>query len=232
MSLSQYTKDKLISIYKIAPSKITILPGGVNTNRFVPGDKTSLRHKLNIPDNRLYLFTARNLVPRMGLENLIRSISILQQQGIEAHLVIAGQGMLKNSLNELITSLNLQDHVVLAGFLPDDLLVKHYQAADFFILPTLELEGFGLATLEAMACATPVLATPIGGSVEILEKFDRKFLFKDTSPEAMAGSIARMSDYKKDPDKYRQLCGKARSFVLDNYSLDKSVVALENFLST
>jgi len=61
--------------------------------------------------------------------------------------------------------------------------------ADLFVLPTLELEGFGLVTIEALASGVPVLGTPVGGTVEILEKLNPNLLFKDTSSESIARLI-------------------------------------------
>jgi len=61
--------------------------------------------------------------------------------------------------------------------------------ADLFVLPTLELEGFGLVTLEALASGVPVLGTPVGGTVEILKNLNPKLLFKDASSESRARLI-------------------------------------------
>src|SRR5207249_11624167 len=61
------------------------------------------------------------------------------------------------------------------GFIPDETLPSYYHAADVFVLPTRELEGFGLVTVEALACGTPVLGTPVGATPEVLSGLeDRK----------------------------------------------------------
>jgi len=156
--LSQFTKDKLKITHRINENKIIVIPSGVNTLDFQPAiDKKAQRPELNMAPSTLILFTARNLVPRMGLENLVQAIPLLQQKGVPVHLFIAGQGMLKEKLQALIKELRLDDAVTLCGFISEQSLHKYYQMADFFILPTIELEGFGLVTIEAMACGTPVL---------------------------------------------------------------------------
>lgn len=218
--LSQFTKDKLILTHHIKESKIVVIPSGVNIDHFQPVlDKNTIRQELNIARQPLVLFTARNLVPRMGLENLIQAIPFLQEKGVSVLLFIAGQGMLKEKLQTLIKELRLEDTIKLCGFISQETLLQYYQMADFFILPTVELEGFGLVTIEAMACGTPVLATPIGGTVEILKGFDQSFLFNGTSPTAMADLIfEKYYYYKNKPDEYQQLTVGVRKFVEKNYS--------------
>ena len=89
--------------------------------------------------------------------------------------------VLKEELVQLSRRLKIEGNIKFAGFIPEQDLPDYYRAADAFILPTLELEGFGLVTLEALACGTPVLGTPIGGTKEILGMFDPSYLFKDTA---------------------------------------------------
>ena len=70
--LSRFTQKKLWSAYKVPPGKIVIIPGGVDLERFYPAvDKVEIRRHLKIPEERMILFTVRDLEPRMGLENLI-----------------------------------------------------------------------------------------------------------------------------------------------------------------
>ncbi|MBF0571563.1 MAG: glycosyltransferase family 4 protein [Candidatus Omnitrophica bacterium] len=228
--LSQFTKNKLIKTYRIKEDKIVVIPSGVNINHFKPPiDKNALRQEMNIAQEPLTLLTVRNLVPRMGLENLIKAVPVLQQKGIFIKLFIGGQGMLKEKLQTLIKELKLEDSVTLCGFLPDEILIKYYQTADFFILPTIELEGFGLVTIEAMACATPVLATAVGGTVEILGSFDRSFLFKGLSAQDIAELIfEKYSYYKNNPDEYKQLSINVRKFIEKNYSWETNASHVES----
>ena len=93
-----------------------------------------------------------------------------------------------------------------------------------FILPTKYLEGFGLVTVEALACGTPVLGTPVGATPEIIEKIDKNLLFQDTAPESIAKLII---EYLKSPDLIRNLRTKCRECVLENYSWDIYIKKLE-----
>jgi glycosyltransferase involved in cell wall biosynthesis len=104
--------------------------------------------------------------------------------------------------------------------------------ADIFVLPTLELEGFGLITLEALASGTPVLGTPVGGTVEILSKLNSRYLFKDTSPESMAELIIQICrEFKDNPALRQGVSDQCRLFAEKNYSWKKNVDSLENLIT-
>ena len=227
--LSEFTKDKLVEHYKIKPEKIYVIPGGVDLTRFeFEENKLAIRKQLGLSGEKFILFTVRNLVPRMGLENLIYAMKEIIRYAKDVYLIIGGKGELKEKLSSLISELNLIDFVKLQGFIPDEELPHYNQAADFFILPTKYLEGFGLVTLEAMACGTPVLGTPVGGTKEILDKFNPAFLFKDTSPESISNLILeKYNYYKKEPEEYKKISQKCRAFAEKNYSWERNINEIE-----
>jgi len=231
--LSQFTKDKLLNSYGVSPEKIVLIPGGIDSKKFYPAnDKIDIRNRLNIPSEKLLLLTVRNLVPRMGLENLLFAVRQAVERVPDIYLVLGGDGPLKNSLTSLSHELQLQDYVKFVGFIPETELPDYYRMADVFVLPTLELEGFGLVTLEALASGVPVLGTPVGGTLEILGKLDPKYLFKDTTPESMASLIVETSqEFKNDPGLWVEVSSKCRQFVEENFSWDKNIASLEELFA-
>ncbi len=230
--LSWFTEEKLQRAYNIPTGKITIIPGGVDLERFYPAaDRKIIRQQLNIPQEKMILFTVRNLVSRMGLENLIYAVKDVVKTVPDIYLVLGGEGPLKNYLISLTQKLGIENHVKFAGFILEEELPDYYRMADIFVLPTLELEGFGLITLEALASGIPVLGTPVGGTVEILSQFDSKYLFKDTSSEAMASLIIKTcQEFKSNPELWQDVSSQCRLFVEDNYSWEVNVRSLENLL--
>jgi glycosyltransferase involved in cell wall biosynthesis len=104
-------------------------------------------------------------------------------------------------LRRQIESRDLQRHVTLAGYISEEALPLYYQCADLFVLPSVDLEGFGLVTLESLACGTPVLATRTGANAELLEGFGTQCLVDAPAAEELAKGILRFVDAEAaDPD--------------------------------
>jgi len=230
--LSRYTADKLFCLHQIPEDKVVVIPGGIDLLRFSPvadeAHKRDIRGRLGLPEDKMTLLTIRNLVPRMGIDLLLGAMRKILVLLPNIHLIIGGEGPLKDDLMALASRLELGSHVCFTGFIPETNLPEYYRAADLFILPTTDLEGFGLVTLEAMASGTPVLGSPIGGTKEILGRFDGRFLFDEASSEAMARLvIEKCRGYMTDPDRLNLDSKRARCFVETHYSWDANVQAME-----
>ena len=230
--LSNFSAGLLWKLYRIPEDRIVRIPGGVDTERFQPAaDRTAVRNALGLPARLPLLFTLRNLEARMGLEILIRAMAILRRHVPEVLLLIGGAGSLRDDLQSLAASLDLDDHVRFLGFVPDDQLPLYYQAADFFVLPTRELEGFGLVTVEALACGTPVLGTPVGATPEILLPLRSDLIFPGTDQDAIAKLILEHHNLlRSDPDGYQDLRDACRRHALDRYAWPPLIKALEEVL--
>lgn len=231
-ALSQYMQKKVVKIHGIPADRIIVNPGGADLKRFKPPkNRALLKKELGFPEGKIHLLTIRNLEPRMGLDNLLEVVSILKKSQVGVHLIIGGEGIERKNLENLVVKYGLDNDVSMAGFIPPNILPEYYGAADFFILPTRSLEGFGLVTPESMACGTPVLGTPVGGTKEILSGFDPLFLFRDTSPEAMAEGIRfAIEKYFNDKDKYNELRLRCREYAEKNYSWERHIDQLKSIL--
>ena len=228
--LSRFTQEKLWSAYRIPSGKVVIIPGGVDLQRFSPGiNRTEIRRRLNIPEEKTVLFTVRDLEPRMGLENLIYAVRQVIEVVPDIYLILGGEGPLKDNLISMSQELGVESYIRFVGFIPEEDLPDYYRMADVFILPTIELEGFGLITLEALASGVPVLGTPVGGTVEILGKLDSRYLFKDTKPDSMASSIIETGQrFRNDPQLWQDVSARCRAFVEARYSWERNVDRLED----
>ena len=231
--LSEFTKEKLRIAHGVILEKITVIPGGVDLKRFRPvPDQKAIRRSLGLPTDRFVLLTVRNLVPRMGLENLIMGFSKAVCAVPELFLVIGGHGPLRRKLSKTVDALGLSEHVRFVGFIPELQLADYYAMADLFVLPTLELEGFGLVTVESLACGTPVLGTPVGGTTEILGDFDPELLFDNISADAMASKISELcAKFINEPSSLESLSRRCRQYAEDRYSWDDNVLALETLMA-
>jgi glycosyltransferase involved in cell wall biosynthesis len=202
--LSKYTRSHLENHFpSVDLRKVEIIPSGVDTERFrPPTDRAAVREQLGFEQDAICLVTTRKLAPRMGLENLVRAMpEVLRagsDRGVRIRLTICGSGGLAPVLENLSRELGVDDSVVLAGRVSDDDLVRHYQAADLFVLPTVAMEGFGISTVEALATNLPVIATPAGATSEILAPIDSRLLTHDTSVESLARGIAEWLAWRDD----------------------------------
>ena len=179
--LSEYTRQLLMERHPLASQKVYLVPAGVDCNKFnIDTPKQVAIQAIGEDSQKIILLTVRNLVPRMGLENLISAMQEVIRSFPNIVLFIGGEGPMKNKLNSQIQELNLSSYVKLLGHIPEPSLPLYYRAATCFILPTVQLEGFGLVTLEALASGTPVLGTPVGGTVEILANLSKEYLFDHT----------------------------------------------------
>ncbi len=231
--LSDFSADQLWRLYRIPSGRIVRIPGGADIDRFVPvPDRDAVRRELGLPEGIPLLLTVRNLEARMGLDTLIEAMAILRRAVPSAVLLVGGTGSLRTALESRAASLQLQEQVRFVGYIPDADLPRYYQAADAFVLPTRELEGFGLITVEALASGTPVLATAIGATPEILRPLDSSLLFRAASPEAMAERLQEFLETltrdRSAADTRRTAC---RLYAEAEYGWDRSVSHLEDTLS-
>jgi glycosyltransferase involved in cell wall biosynthesis len=232
MVLSQYMKQEIVDIYGLPRDKIVVNPGGVDLAYFQPPqNRVATKRRLGFPAGKIHLLTIRNLEPRMGLDNLLKSINILKKKHLGIHLIMGGEGTERQTLENLVRQYGMSEEVTMTGFIPSETMPEFYGAADFFILPTRKLEGFGLVTVESMACGTPVLGTPVGGTKEILGQFDPQFLFEDCSPEAISEGIqVAVSEYLTKKRRYDELRLRCREFAARNYSWERHIKQLASML--
>lgn len=234
---SNYTQGEVKGLLpEIADKKIKVVPLGVDLNKFKVQSskfKTDFRGKIDVPKEKFLILTIRRLFKRMGLENLVEAIDIVRKEYPEVFLIIGGRGHLRESLKFKIQNSKLEEFVRLEGFIPEEEKANYLAATDLYVLPTVLLEGFGLTTLEALACGTPVLGTPTGATPEVLGSFDPNFVLQGTAPEDIArGIVSFIKNYGKD-EKIRQKCREyAEGFswekVVDEYeSLYGSLINID-----
>lgn len=186
VTLSHAFRGLLISEYKVDPEVVHVIPPAVDLRRFSLGDRQEARERLGWPQEATILLCVRRLARRMGLEVLIEAFKQVTAVDPESLLFLGGTGALRDELAAKIADNGLAERVRLLGFIPDDGLATAYQAADLSILPSQSLEGFGLSTLESLACGTPVLVTPVGGLPEAVNGLTSQLVLSDKSRETMA----------------------------------------------
>jgi glycogen synthase len=120
---------------------------------------------------------------------LIDAIAQVRLRHPDVLLLIGGRGPMAAELRSRIELKGLGKNVRLLGFVPDDKLALLYRAADFSVVPTVALEGFGLITLESLATGTPVLVTPVGGLPDAVSALSSELVLASTAPGDIAQGI-------------------------------------------
>lgn len=188
--LSQFIRSKVIDRYgESVARKTVVIPGWVKCDDFRPAkSRQELRRSLGQPWNRdaPTFFTLRRLERRMGIEQLIEASRLLADAGRSFQLLVGGSGSLQTELEAMASRLGLVEQVRFLGRVPNDVVAATFGAADCFVLPTQELEGFGLIILEAHASGTPVIGTPVGAIPEVIGAGREQWIANDASPQAIA----------------------------------------------
>lgn len=217
--LSEFMRRRVLAVHGIPADRIVLIPGATDSQTFTPAmNRRELRAALNLPVDRTLLFTVRNLVPRMGLENLLDAMAASAAARQTCSLMIGGEGPLRASLEAGIRRRGLSDVVRLLGFIPESKLATYYQASDLVVMPSLQLEGFGLVTVEAMACGTPVLGTPVGAIPEILNQIDPILVAGGTDSRSLARALEAVLRRIQEPGAMERLARKGRALIERRYN--------------
>jgi teichuronic acid biosynthesis glycosyltransferase TuaC len=145
------------------PTKLHTLSNGVDLVRFVPEDRQAARERLGLKQQGRYLIAVGHLIERKGQHIAIEALTRLPN----VHLLLVGDGEERDRLRSLVNRLGLADRVHFAGACPQEDLKWWYSAADASLLCS-SREGWANVLLESMACGTPVIATSIWGTPEVV----------------------------------------------------------------
>jgi len=224
-TLSRFMAKKLKAVYGTAASP-TVIPGGVDVERFTPNATPAERI-----DGDPSFLTVRRLSARMGHPLLFNAFARVIKDHPNAQLYVTGDSPLRGALETRTEHLGIGEQVTFLGYVPDADLPGAYAAADCFVLPTTDLEGFGLATTEALASGTPVIATPIGATPEILgdlrecSAFDADPLVASASPTALAQGMNAWAELSNEQ---RRKAGRAsRRYAEEHYRWEQTVANVE-----
>jgi glycosyltransferase involved in cell wall biosynthesis len=189
--LSQAFGTILQRQYHVPADRIRVVPGGVDLQQFRSAlSRAEARERLGWPLGRPTVLSVRRLVHAKGVENLIDATVAIRRVIPDVLVVIAGTGPLAGELARRVADLGLSDSVRFTGFVPEADLPTMYRAADLFVVPTVTLEGFGLVVVEALACGTPVLVTPVAGLPEVIVDLDPALVLQDWGASALAQGIS------------------------------------------
>ena len=205
--LSEHAKGEAELISADVGARALLLPGGVDLERFSPGPPIADEWA---DEARPLLFVARRLGFGTGVLELVEAMKVVLAELPGARLAIAGSGVAEQAVRERVRSEGLTGAVRLLGRLSEAELAGWYRAAGLVVVPSQQLEAFGLSTVEALACGAAVVATPVGGSPELLEPLDSRLLSASPRPKSIAEAIVLLW---RDPAVLDSVRSRARSRV-------------------
>jgi len=186
---------------------IEVIPNGFNSNLFKPMNKEKCKRELNLPLDKKIVLTVGNLVPIKGQKYLIKAVKEVLKEYPEVLCYVIGGGPLKNKLQTLINEMNLENNVKLMGRKPHNEIPLWMNAADVFVLPSIQ-ESFGAVQIEALACGTPVVATINGGSEYIVTDKNVGLLMESRNPSQLGRGISNALGKRWSSDTIQKAAGK------------------------
>jgi len=177
-------KDALVTL-GVPEGRVRVLRNGVDLEQFRPFDRAAARARLGV-EGRV-LLSVGLLIERKGHDVVIAALPRLP----DCTLLIAGDGPERATLERLARRLGVADRVRFLGRIAHTGLAETYSAADCLVLAS-SREGWANVLLEAMACGTPVVASPAWGNAEVVAAPAAGIVAVDRSPGAIAAAIARL----------------------------------------
>lgn len=195
MVASQYSQRALAHWHP----GLNLLPepigGGADLERFrPPTDRLAIRRERGLTPGDFLFLAVRRLDPRMGLLHLVDAFARAAQRHPGARLWIAGKGAQREELERRIAGAGLGDRARLLGFVSETELPLLYGAADAVVMPSLDLEGFGLSTAEALACGAPVLASRAGANPELVAPLGENLMFEPGDTQSLEQALVGALD--------------------------------------
>jgi len=186
---SRAMRDDLVKNFGVPEAKTVVINNPVDIEQV-----NSLASKVSedlfaghLPP-QIKLVAAGTLIPVKGFDVLLRALALTS--AMDFQLIILGEGPLRGELEQLSASLGVASRVRFAGFASNP--YAYFRQADAFVLCSV-FEGFPNAVLEALACGTPVVATPgAGGVLELLNSVDGCVVAQDRSEQALANALRRI----------------------------------------
>src|SRR5580698_7529065 len=192
-SISQYLKDKTLEDFGIT-SPIEVIPNFVNCDVYTPfkeeGIRMEARKRLAAPGEAILMHLS-NFRPVKRVVDAVKVFALVAKQ-VPARLVLVGDGPERSAAEYLAHELKINDRIHFLG--KQDRVNELLPLADLMLMPS-QLESFGLAALEAMACKVPTIATRVGGVPELIDDGVTGLLYPVGNVEAMAeGAIQLLKD--------------------------------------
>ena len=198
--------------------KLSTVPCGINRRHFESRTNIADFRRLFARDGERLILYAGRLSPMKGVTDLVEAFIKVRRQTSDVKLILAGDGILRRQLDERLVHAGLSGQYVFTGHVSAKVLGALYRAADAVVVPS-HYEPFGMVALEAATCGTPVIASQVGGLVDIVHASDGGMIgVPPRSPEVFA---ARILEVLSDCRGRRRAAQKAAGRLASEYSWER-----------
>lgn len=219
---SEYIRQSRIHKEKIAPEKIITIYNGVEPPLPNSSADPSGLEELGLPMSGLIIGTVARLTEAKGLQYLIESMPLILSHIPNAHLIVVGDGPCRLQLEAMRRDLHIEQSVTFTGRRMD--VFRFVEAMDVFVLPSIR-EAMGIAIVEAMFAAKPIVASNVGGIPELVLDGKTGLLVPPRDPKALADKIVYLLLHSSE----REQMGKMGQDRADaHFSADRYVESLKD----
>ena len=172
----------------------------------------------NLDDRSLLIGYIGRLSKEKGISNLVQALPPLIMYYKDICIFICGNGDMEEKINAYLQKNDLLSHVSICGWIDHNDLPNYLNGLRLLVIPSYT-EGLPNVMLEAMACGTPVLATPVGAIPDVIIDGKTGFIMENNSPECIAENVIRALN---SPD-LEQIAEEGRRFVEENFTFERVV---------
>ena len=199
---------KTRNIFERFSSKITTLPNGVDTEMFQPSTNKSKHPTI------LFVSILDEHHRFKGFNYLIHAIPKIKEKIPNVKLIVVGEGALVDEYREESKKMGVEDVIEFHGKKTQEELIQYYQRSNVFVLPSIEIEGFGIVLLEAMASGIPVVTTDVAGVAPEISQHKTGMVVAKANSKELADVIIAILE---NVDDQRRMGARGRKLIEERY---------------
>lgn len=217
LGVSEATKE---SLRDFLPNNVSVhmIPNGIKDYRNLP--------RLNQKSIEPLFVVAGRIESEKGFDLAIKAFALIKKDIGSAKLVVLGDGSQLENLSYLARALGIADSIEFIGSIPNEEVIKCIDESWIVLVPSRDIEGFGIIAIEAALREVPVVATAVGGLTETIEDGKSGFLVSPESPQAIANKVLELLS---NSDQLPKIGAYARRRALELYGIEKFAAKLEEY---
>jgi glycosyltransferase involved in cell wall biosynthesis len=221
IAVSEHTADVSVRVEGLPRHKLVVIPNGVDLQRFAPRDLPAAKGRWGLAEDAFVVASVGRLSQEKGHAYLLQALAAARTAIPSIVCLIAGDGPLRHSLQSQVRTLGLENVCRFLGDVPD--IEAIFAAADVTVLSSL-FEGMPNAVLEAMAMGCPVIASAVGGAVELVRPGETGSLVPPGDPGALAVALVELAGSGERRGRMR---ARSREIATAHHGVDRMIRSIE-----